>query len=194
MTTTQSKKLYEDGLPLGVIGLYNFVEITKMQILVPMGQRTKFEVVLLAKDNSIVARREFGSHPAMRTSLASEMHIGLKYTDSVLAATIDYNARFEAAMKHNEKYQSYLMNQFKTEHVTYSIVRHPGQMFADWDKSKDRVEPEFYRAVAQGNELNENEEPELLFDDITDTLFEATVLIRNSIEKALIKAFIPGVI
>lgn len=186
-----TKKSYEDGLPLGVIGIFNFREITNLQIMVPMGNRDQYEAVVRDKDGQIVATREFYSFDVLRSRLAEEMHIGLKYTDAVLAATINFNARLEAAAKANKP--SALLSQFETEHVTYSVIHHPAQLHVQYNPEQDRVEPEFYRAVAQ---LRNVEDPDecLIFDDCADTLFDAVVIIRNHIEKSLMTCFMKGAI
>lgn len=184
-----TKKSYEDGLPLGVIGIFNFREITNLQIMVPMGNRDQYEAIMRDKDGQIVATRELYSFDVLRSRLAEEMHIGLKYTDAVLEAALDFNKRLEAAQAENKP--SALLRQFETEHVTYSVVHHPAQLHVQYNPEQDRVEPEFYRAIAQ---VRNCEDPDdgLIFDDCADTLFDAVVIIRNHIEKSLIACFMKG--
>uniref|UniRef100_A0AAU6W0P0 Uncharacterized protein n=1 Tax=Pseudomonas phage Nican01 TaxID=3138540 RepID=A0AAU6W0P0_9CAUD len=177
-------------LPIGVIGICGTTEITNLQIMVPMGNRTKYEAILRNKDRVVVSV-ENENYMTLRAALAETMQIGLKYTDAVLAATINFNARLEAAAKANKP--SALLSQFQTEHVTYSVVHHPAERYAYYNPEQDRTEPEFYRAVAQ---LRNVEDPDecLIFDDCADTLFDAVVIIRNHIEKSLMTCFMKGAI
>ncbi|ATW58064.1 hypothetical protein CNR34_00131 [Pseudomonas phage nickie] len=184
-----TKKTYEDGLPLGVIGIFNFREITDLQIMVPMGLRTKYEAVMRAKDRTIVARVEFAEYLKLRSHLAEEMHIGLKYTDCVLDATLDFNKRFEAARAENKP--SSMLSQYESRGVTYSVIHHPAQHHVHYNPAQDRIEPEFYRAVAQHTAVEDPDEC-LIFDEVVDTLFDAVVVIRTHIEKDLINTFMKG--
>jgi hypothetical protein len=183
---------YADGLPLGVIGLVNFTEITSLQINVPsaMGTRTKYEAVLRDKDHSIIVSIEHPDYPTLRSALANLAHIGLKYTDAVLAQTVDFNARFLAAQKNN--LQNEIVNQFHTEYVTYSVIRHPGQIIVNMDPKKDRVETAFFMVTAQQRHCEDPDEC-LIFQESVDSLFDAVVVIRNDVEKSIIRAFMPEI-
>lgn len=174
-------------MPIGKVG---HTPIARMQINLPMGNRTKFEAELRDASGNLVVSLEHENWRALRSTLSTVAHIGLKYTDLILAQTIDFNKRLNASIVGHKEQTT--MSQFRTEHVTYSVVHHPAQQHVHFDKSKDRIEPEFYRAVAQNHAIEDPDDC-LIFDECADTLFDAVVMIRNHIEKCLMKAFMPEI-
>lgn len=174
-------------LPIGKVG---HTPIARMQINLPMGNRTKFEAELRDSTGRLVVSIEHQNWNDLRRALAATAHIGFKYTDMVLEQTIDFNKRLNASIAGYKEQTT--MSQFSTEHVTYSVCHHPAQQHVHFDKSKDRIEPEFFRAVAQNHAIEDPDDC-LIFDECADTLFDAVVIIRNHIEKSLLKAFMPEI-
>lgn len=182
-------KKYEDGLPLGVIGIFRFMEITDLQILIQAGNGAQYEATMLNKDREVVAVRTNPSYQALRLALAEEMHIGLKYTDAVLDNTLDYHRRLKEAEVKNTGPQ--LLSQFETKYVTYSVIEHPTRVIVKFNPNMDRVEPAFYVIQAQAVTV-EDPDQSLLLEETADSLFDAVVIVRNHIEQALMAAFFKG--
>ena len=187
----KSNAIIAAATELHVIGNANGIPVVDLQIMPPKGNRTRFEAFLRDADRNIVAQFEEDDFPKLRTMLAAKYKVGLKYSDLILEQTLDFYARLDASLRTNK--DSVLVNQFETEYVTYSVIHHPAQVCEHFDRSKTRIEPEFYRAVAQQKGLSETDpDSGLIFDDCADTMFDAVVIIRNHIERALMQAFIPG--
>ena len=187
----ESNRIIAAALDVHTIGNAGGHAVTGLQIMLPMGNRTRFEAVMRDADRRVVAQFEADDYQTLRTHLAADYEIGLKYTDLIYAKTVSFYSRQDKADRYNEQHQSQMLSQFETEHVVYSVIHQPATVYADFDITKDHVNPGYYRAIAQ---LKSEEDPDdcLIFDNVTDTLFEAVVEIRNHIEKALFSKFVPG--
>lgn len=84
-----------------------------------------------------------------------------------------------------------LISQFEANGLNYSIVHNPSYKMVV-PGGENRFNPEFYTVYVQNVAIADPDEC-LVDTDSTDTLFEAVTYIRNHIEKAIIKAFMPEI-
>lgn len=102
-------------------------------------------------------------------------------------------SRLHEAERFNEEQKANspgMISQFEADGLMYSIVHNPAYMMTVVG-GETRINQEFYTVYVQNASIADPDEC-LVTTESLDTLFEATMFIRNHVEDRLLKAFMPA--
>lgn len=175
------------------VGFKGNITIKRVDIETPKDSPRDWKVrtICIGTDGSVVDVSEADSIIDLAAYLGREFAISRQYLMDRKAHYDTFDARMAAAENFSleEDVKSGLLMQFIAGGVVYSIVRQ-GAYIIVRPNEEDRKFDALYTVYAQ-SEGEEDPDTAKILEESYDTQLEATMCIRNLIEKDLFQAFMP---